>query len=193
MFLRKVTRCSMFFVGLLAAHAPAWAAEPVSALSLQAVIASKGVGCDLIVPTSVLQFKPLQSSQLTGAVQTYQIQPLRLQLRCVDERDAVMPTLTIEGESPYVEHDTVFLNGPPNGVGFMVRQSKGDAPISLAAFYQPTEAIGHGGKGTPLAVLDDDNQYRHEQVLWVGLVGPFQPDIMPGHFQASLALNVAFE
>ena len=193
MFLTKVTRCSTFFAGLLAMCAPVWAAEPVSALSLQAVIASKGLGCELIVPTGVLQFKPLQASQLTGPVQTYQIQPLRLQLRCVDEREAVMPSLTIEGETPYVEYDTVFLNGPSNGVGFMLRQSEGDTPISLATFYQPTEAIGHGGKGTPLTVLNEDNLYTHEQLLWVGLVGPFQPDIIPGHFQASLTLNVAFE
>ncbi|WHT81640.1 fimbrial protein (plasmid) [Providencia rettgeri] len=194
MFL-KVTRCSMFFAGLLTVQACAWAAAPVSTLSLQAIIANKGLGCDLIVPTSVLQFKPLQSSQLTGAIQTYQIQPLRVQLRCVDEHAAILPTLTIEGETPYAAdiEQTVFLNGTPNGVGFMVRQSPGDTPISLAAFYQPTEAIGHGGKGTPLAVLDEDNLYTHEQILWVGLVGPFQEDIVAGHFQASLTLNVAFE
>lgn len=193
MFLTKITRCSTFFAGLLTIHTSVWAAESVSTLSLQAVIANKGLGCDLIVPTSVLQFKPLQSSQLTGAVQTYQVQPLRVQLRCVDENEAIIPTLTIEGENPYIEHDTVFLNGTPNGVGFMVRQSEEDAPISLAEFYQPTEAVGHGGKGTALAILNEDNLYTHEQVLWVGLVGPFQPDIVPGHFQASLTLNVAFE
>ncbi|MGM0938989.1 MAG: fimbrial protein [Pseudomonadota bacterium] len=167
----------------------------MSTLSLQAFIANKGVGCELIVPTSVLQFKPLQSSQLTGAIQTYQIQPLRVQLHCVDEHEAIIPTLTIEGETPYTDdaEQTVFLNAPPNGVGFMIRQSETDAPMSLAEFYQPAAAIGYGGKGVPLSELNEDNLYTHEQVLWVGLVGPFQPDIVPGYFQASLTLNVAFE
>lgn len=193
MLLTKVTRCSTFFAGLLWVHVSAWAAEPVSALSLQAVIANKGVGCELMVPTSLLQFKPLQTSQLTGTVQTYQILPLPVQLRCVDESEAIIPTLTIEGETPYVEHDKVFLNGTPNGAGFMVRQSEDGSSLNLASFYQPTEAIGRGRKGTALATLNKDNLYAHEQVLWVGLVGPFQPDIIPGHFQASLTLNVAFE
>lgn len=195
MFLTKVTRHSIFFAGLLTVHASALAADPVSGLSLQAVIASKGEGCSLIVPTSVLQFKPLQSSQLTGSIQTYQIQPLRVQLRCVDEYEAVMPTLTIEGETPYADdvEQVVFLNGTPNGVGFMVRQSLADTPISLTEFYQPAAAIGHGGKGAPLAELNEDNLYTHEQVLWVGLVGPFLPEIIPGYFQASLTVNVVFE
>lgn len=195
MFLRMVTRCSTFFAGFLAAHALALAAEPVNVLSMQAFIANKGVGCDLIVPTSVLQFKPLKSSQLTGAIQTYQIQSLRVQLRCVDEHEAIMPILTIEGETPYADdvEKAVYLNGKPNGVGFMVRQSLSGTPIGLAEFYQPAAAIGQGGKGTPLAELNEGNQYTNEQVLWVGLVGPFLPEVLPGYFQASLTLNVAFE
>jgi len=125
MFLTKFTQYSTFFAALLAVPASVWAAKPVSTLSLQAVIANKGLGCALIVPTSVLQFKPLQASQLKGPVQAYQIQPLQVRLHCVDENQAITPTLTIEGEKPYIEHDTVFLNGKPNGVGFMVRQSEG--------------------------------------------------------------------
>ncbi|CAI1241587.1 Uncharacterised protein [Serratia fonticola] len=195
MLLRTVTRCSTFFAGFLAAHASALAAEPVSVLSLQAVIANKGAGCGLIVPTSVLQFKPLKSSQLTGAIQTYQIQPLRVQLRCVDEQEAIKPTLTIEGETPYADdvEKAVYLNGKPNGIGFMVRQSLAGTPIGLAEFYQPAAAIGQGGKGAPLTELNKDNQYTSEQILWVGLVGPFLPEVLPGYFQASLTLNVAFE
>ncbi|WP_261246927.1 fimbrial protein [Serratia fonticola] len=167
----------------------------MSVLSLQAVIANKGAGCGLIVPTSVLQFKPLKSSQLTGAIQTYQIQPLRVQLRCVDEQEAIKPTLTIEGETPYADdvEKAVYLNGKPNGIGFMVRQSLAGTPIGLAEFYQPAAAIGQGGKGAPLTELNKDNQYTSEQILWVGLVGPFLPEVLPGYFQASLTLNVAFE
>ncbi|MBP1039349.1 fimbrial protein, partial [Serratia fonticola] len=67
------------------------------------------------MPTSVLQFKPLKSSQLTGAIQTYQIQPLRVHLRGVDEQEAIKPTLTIEGETPYADdvEQAVYLNGTP--------------------------------------------------------------------------------
>lgn len=193
MFLMKLNRCSMLCASLFIVHASVEAAEPISTLSLEAMIANKGLGCELVVPTSLLQFKPLQLSQLNGTVQTYQVLPLTVQLRCVDESEAITPTLTIEGETPYVDHDKVFLNGTPNGVGFLVRQSKGDEPMSLASFYQPTEAIGHDGKGTVLGALNTDNKYSYDQVLWVGLVGPFQPEIMPGYFQASLTLNVVFE
>lgn len=181
--------------GWLAVSVSAGAAEPSAVLSLQAVIANKGLGCEVTLPETTLQFKPLHSSQLTGGVTTYQIQPLRVQLQCEDEQEAIRPTLTIEGETPYAEdvEQTVFLSGTPNGVGFMLRQSAEDTPIGLTDFYQPTEAIGHGGQGEALPVLDDSNLYRRERVLWVGLVGPFQSPVIPGHFHASLTLNVVFE
>lgn len=180
---------------LLAVCAPVWAADSSAVLSLQAVIANKGLGCEVTLPETTLQFKPLHSSQLIGAVTTYQIKPLRMQLQCEDELEAIRPTLTIEGETPYAEdvEQTVFLSGTPNGVGFMLRQSTDDTPIALSDFYQPTEAIGHGGQGETLAMLDDSNFYHSERVLWVGLVGPFQSPVIPGHFHASLTLNVAFE
>ena len=195
MFLTKITRCSTFLACLLVVHVSAWAAEQEATLSLHAVIANKGLGCDLILPESVLQFKPLQSSQLTGAIQTYQIKALHVQVRCVDEIEAVLPTLTIEGQTPYSDdlEQAIFLNGTPNGVGFMVRQSMDDKAIALADFYQPDAAIGHGGSGVPLAVLNEDNFYQNETLLWVGVVGPLLPTITPGYFYASLTLNVAFE
>ncbi len=195
MFLAKVILRLKLFACLLAVNAPALVADQAARLSLHAVIANKGLGCELILPENVLQFKPLQSSQLTGAIQTYQIKPLRVELNCVDEHEVVLPTLTIEGETPYASDvdQTIFLNGTPNGVGFMVRQSMDDKPIALAEFYQPAAAISQGGQGKRLTVLNEDNLYHSDNVLWVGLVGPFQPDIIPGNFQASLTLNVTFE
>lgn len=164
-------------------------AEPVS---LQAVIANKGLGCDFSVTESSLRFNPVAVKQLTGGVQTFQIQPIHLQLHCVDEQSAILPKLSLTGETPYMTDpdQVVFLSGPPNGVGFMIRQSENDQPIALSDFYQPTEAIGHGGQGQ---ALDESNQYTSDRVLWVGLVGPFLTDVVPGHFQASLTLNMAFE
>lgn len=189
--LTKVTPRLTLVACLLAVSASAWAAVS----SLKAVIANKGLGCDVQVTEHTLQFKPLAVSQLTGTVQTYQVKPLQLQLQCEDENEAIRPTLTIEGETPYADdvEQTVFLSGSPNGVGFMLRQSPDDNPIALADFYQPALALGHAGQGNTLAVLDDDNHYHSDTTLWVGLVGPFQPVVIPGHFHASLTLNVAFE
>lgn len=192
--LKKGPRLGLL-AGVLVMTASACSAAQEAALSLQAVIANKGLGCDFSVAESALQFNPVAVKQLTGAVQTFQIQPIHLQLRCVDEQSAILPKLSLMGETPYVTDvdQVVFLSGTPNGAGFMVRQSENDQPIALADFYQPTDAIGHGGQGQALTVLDENNQYVSDRVLWVGLVGPFLPDALPGHFQASLTLNMAFE
>ena len=194
-FLAKVTLFLSFFAYLLVISIPVLAVDQEATLSLKAMVANKGLGCDISLPEALLQFKPLKSNQLMNDPQTYQIKPLRLQLRCVDEHEAVLPTLTIEGETPYADdtEQVIFLNGTTNGVGFMLRQSSEDKPIALADFYQPAAAIGQGGQGTPLTVLNNDNLYISDHVLWVGLVGPFQSNIIPGYFQASLTLNVAFE
>ena len=191
----KDTLRLMLVACLLAVGVSAPAAEQAATLSLQAVIANKGLGCDLTLPQTTLQFKPLSVSQLDGAVQTYQILPLPVQLHCEDEHEAIRPMLTVEGETPYPDDvdQTVFLSGTPNGVGFMLRQSAQDAPIPLTDFYQPATAIGQGGQGYSLTMLNDDNAYHSDTIVWVGLVGPFQPVIIPGHFHASLTLNVAFE
>lgn len=194
-FLAQGTPRLMLIACLLAVGVSAPAAEQAATLSLQAVIANKGLGCDLTLPETTLQFKPLSVSQLDGAVQTYQILPLHIQLHCEDEHEAIRPMLTVEGETPYPDDvdQTVFLSGTPNGVGFMLRQSEQDASIPLTDFYQPAAAIGQGGQGYSLTMLNDDNAYHSDTVVWVGLVGPFQPAIIPGHFHASLTLNVAFE
>lgn len=194
-FLTTVSLRLGFFTFLLTANFSTLAENENGALALHAVIANKGLGCELTLPESVLQFKPLHSSQLMGALGTYQIKPLRVKLACVDESEAILPILTLEGDTPYAQdiQQTVFLNGTPNGVGFMVRQSSDDKPIALVDFYQPDAAIGRGGNGKPLSLLNEANLYQNETLLWVGLVGPLQPEIIPGHFYASLTLNVAFQ
>ncbi|WP_336193009.1 hypothetical protein [Providencia stuartii] len=184
-------------LGLLAGvmMASAFSAAQEAELSLRAFIANKGLGCDFSVTESELRFNPVAVKQLTGAVQTFQIQPIHLQLHCVEEQSAILPKLSLTGETPYsMDVDqVVFLSGTPNGAGFMVRQSENDEPIDLADFYQPTDAIGHAGKGQALTVLDDNNQYKSDRVLWVGLVGPFLQNAIPGYFHASLTLNMTFE
>jgi len=164
-------------------------------LLMKAVIAGKDLGCEMTLRESVLQFNPLRTNQLMGAIQTHQIMPLRMQLACIDETKDILPTLFLTGETPYAQDtsQTIFLNGTPNGVGFMVRQSTDNTPISQANFYQPSAAIGSGGTGHPLAMLNSGNLHQYETLLWVGVVGPFQPNIIVGHFHASLTLNVVFQ
>ncbi|EKT60166.1 fimbrial protein [Providencia sneebia] len=179
----------------MAIYMPPLLANTNNSLSINAVIANKGLGCEMVLPETVLQFIPLQTNQLTGAVKTFQIKPLVMQLSCVDETESILPTLTLLGTTPYVgdaEH-TVFLDGTPNGVGFMVRQSADNSPIGLADFYRPSEAIGNNNLGQPLTLLDDNNHYQAEKILWVGMVGPLQSNINSGRFHASLTLNVAFQ
>ncbi|EKT62037.1 fimbrial protein [Providencia burhodogranariea] len=184
------------FAFVLATNVCALAANQDATLSINALISDKaGLGCEMTLPESVLQFTPLQANKLTGTIQTYQIKPLIVKLSCVDETEALKPTLTLQGRTPYAgdTQQAVFLDETPNGVGFMVRQSLDDQPIALADFYRPDEAIGNEGKGQSLTVLNNDNQYQTETRLWVGVVGPLQPEIIPGHFHASLTLNVAFQ
>lgn len=184
------------FAFVLAANVGALAANQDATLSINALISDKaGLGCEMTLPESVLQFAPLQANKLTGTIQTYQIKPLIVKLSCVDETEALQPTLTLQGRTPYADdiQQTVFLDETPNGVGFMVRQSPDDQPIALADFYRPDEAIGNEGKGQSLTMLNNDNQYQTETRLWVGIVGPMQSQIASGHFHASLTLNVAFQ
>ena len=164
-------------------------------MAMSALIDNDPLNCELSIPQNVLSFDPLLTSQVTGTVTTYQIKPLRLKLACIDTQKAVQPMLTIEGETPYsnVAQNKVFLNGTPNGVGFMLRQSENNKPIALSEFYSPGAAIGAGGHATPLMLLNEANQYQGESLLWVGLVGPLQPQVLPGQFNASLIINVAFQ
>lgn len=180
---------------LLIGSIPTLALGKNSALQMNAMIANKGLGCQMNLSENTLQFRPLQSSQLTGGAQTYQIQPLRVQLTCSEEQQTLLPTLTIEGVTPYSndQQKVIFLNGKPNGVGFMLRQAIDENTISLADFYQPDQAISQGSKKNVLTTLDKNNNYQSETLLWVGLVGPFQPEITPGNFNASLTLNVVFD
>lgn len=164
-------------------------------LSLSAVIAKKGLGCEMKLLENVLDFKPLQANKLTGAIQALQIKPLTMQISCIDETEALQPMLSLQGNTPYSNDtlQTLFLDGAPNGLGFMIRQSSDDKPISLADFYRPDLAIGNNGYGVPIKILNSNNQYHSNSLLWVGVIGPLQPNIIAGHFQATLTVNVAFE
>ncbi|MBP6080995.1 MULTISPECIES: hypothetical protein [unclassified Providencia] len=164
-------------------------------LSMMASIAKKGVGCEITLPQNVLTFAPLSMRQLKGPIQAHQIKSLIVRLSCVNETELIKPMLTLRGITPYAEdlHQTVFLDDTPNGVGFMVRQSPDDKPIGLLDFYQPDAAIGNDNTVQPLNVLNNDNQYKSDNVLWVGIVGPLQSNIIAGRFHASLTINVAFQ
>lgn len=162
---------------------------------MEAVIANKGVGCEITLPQTLLRFKPLQANQLKGTVQTYEIQPLMVRLACVNETQILQPKLTLQGVTPYPtdSYKVIFLDEKINGIGFMVRQTTDGKPISLADFYRPDVAIGNTTTVVSLNSLTPDNQYQRESTLWVGMVGPFQSTIIAGRFQASLMLNVIFE
>lgn len=172
-----------------------WAADVKPTLEMQAVISKKGLGCEMTLPQTVLQFKPLQANNIATSVQTYEIKPLVVQLACINETQALKPRLTLQGITPYSSdsYQTVFLNGTPNGLGFMVRQSRDDKPIDVADFYRPDIAIGNNNQGILLRELNNDNKYQTESTLWVGVVGPFQSNIIAGKFHASLIINMAFE
>lgn len=180
---------------LLCIYVPITAAQQNAELSLSAVISNKGLGCELILPQTSFYFKSLTSNQLTGAIQTYEVQPLQLQLSCANEHEELLPVLTLKGETPYTEDTqrTIFMNGTPNGVGFMVRQSPDNKPIPLADFYQPNAAIGAGDRGHSLEILNQNNLYQSNPLLFVGLVGPLQTNIKAGSFYASLTLNIEYQ
>lgn len=182
----------IFLIFLCLGNQRAVQAEP---MTLKAVIGNKGLGCKVNLLERVLEFNPLQASKLVGTIQTYQIKPLTLQISCVDETEVLQPMLSLQGNTPYPNDtlQTVFLDGVPNGVGFMVRQSVDNQVISLADFYRPDLAINNYGDGVPIKILDSSNQYHSNTLLWVGVVGPLQPEIASGRFQAALTVNVAFE
>ncbi len=180
---------------ILLSNTFAWANNSSSTIVMNAVISNKGVGCEMTLPQTLLRFKPLQDTQLKGMVQAYEIKPLVVKLYCVNETQAIKPKLTLQGVTPYSSdtYQTVFLDGTPNGAGFMVRQTTDDKSISLTDFYRPEAAIGNIKTRVSLNELNNDNQYQSEATLWVGVVGPFQSNIIAGYFHASLIINVAFE
>ncbi|EMC8780102.1 fimbrial protein [Providencia rettgeri] len=180
-------------LGIFIANAFASTTNP--SVLMEAVIANKGVGCEITLPQTLLRFKPLQANQLKGTVQTYEIQPLMVRLACVNETQILQPKLTLQGVTPYPtdSYKVIFLDEKINGIGFMVRQTTDGKPISLADFYRPDVAIGNTTTVVSLNSLTPDNQYQSESTLWVGMVGPFQSTIIAGRFQASLMLNVIFE
>lgn len=191
-----IQQYSVFFILALAINVSVVPNSSGATLSLSAVISdSVGLGCQITVPDNVIQFTPLQVKTLVGVIKTYQIKPLTFRLSCVDETEELSPLLTLQGVTPYTEDTTasIFLDGTPNGVGFMVRQSADNSPIALADFYRPDIAIPNNGVPKLLTKLNTGNHYQSETVLWVGIVGPLTPAVVPGNFQAALTLNVAFQ
>lgn len=182
------------FLLILAINGKGGAASSEATLSISALIANKGVGCEMTLPNNVLTFTPLQANKLVGNIKTYQIQPIKLILMCTDEKEEIQPTLTVQGNTPYQEgNNTVFLDGSLNGVGFMLRQSSDNNPIALADFYNPNEAIVNNGQPKTFASLGTENNYYQEALLWVGIIGPMQPDVIAGDFHATLTINLAFQ
>lgn len=155
---------------------------------ISAVIADD-IGCEIRVPVSLI-FTPQRTSAFQGAPAAHEIKPLRAELECAGKTNELVPKLSIEGHTPY-ETDTVFLNGEPNGVGFMLRLSDGPSP-SLSDFYSPEKAIKRG-TALPLPPLNIANQHHTEEVFWVGLVGPVQDNVLPGQFFSTLTFNVLFQ
>ncbi|WP_300003693.1 fimbrial protein [uncultured Cedecea sp.] len=147
------------------------------------------IGCEIRVPVSLI-FTPQRTSAFQGAPAAYEIKPLRAALECAGKTRELVPKLSIEGNTPY-ETDTVFLNGEPNGVGFMLRLSDGSSP-SLSDFYSPEKAIKRG-IALPLSPLNIANQHHTEEVFWVGLVGPVQDNVLPGQFFSTLTFNFLFQ
>lgn len=162
-------------------------------VDFRALIGRDVSGCSISVPESTLGFNPLFLHKLTGGVTTYQIKPLQVSLFCTDVHEVITPSLSLTGTTPYVGTDnTVFLDGDINGVGFMVRRSSGSQP-SLSGFFNTGEAIANNGDPVTLTPLSSDNDYYSEENFWVGLVGPFGSDVVPGAFSATLVVNVLFQ
>ncbi len=168
------------------------AAASVS-VGFRAVIGTDTSGCSMIVPDGTLDFSAVRARDLTGPVTTYQIQPLQIALLCQDTSEAVIPSLTLTGTTPYTgTAGTVFLDGTANGAGFMVRLSSGSTP-SLTDFYNTAEAVANNGAPAEMTTLDSSNDYYSEETLLVGLVGPLGDSVVPGPFSATLVVNVVFQ
>lgn len=164
--------------------------SPVFAVQtdISAVIADD-IGCDIHLPTT-LTFIPQRTSEFQGAPTAHEIQPLRAEFTCANKTNPLVPKLSIEGPTPYAT-DVIFLNGEPNGVGFMLRRAEGSAP-SLSDFYAPEKAIKRG-ETLSLSPLNIANQHQTEEIFWVGLVGPVQGNVLPGTFFSTLVFNVFFQ
>nr|ELR5114884.1 fimbrial protein [Providencia stuartii] len=161
-------------------------------VEFRALISDISSHCSIALPETTLSFVPLQADKLIGGVTTYQIQPLRVDLLCHDVTQNIAPSITFQGNTPYSQSNTLFLDGSANGVGFMLRQDQGARP-SLAEFYDTNQAIASNGPPLSLTTLDTTNNYYHEETFWVGLVGPLNTPVISGNFQATLTVNVAFQ
>lgn len=164
--------------------------SPVFAVQTEvSAVISDDVGCDIQLPTT-LNFIPQRTAEFQGVPAAHEIQPLHAKFTCTNKANQLVPKLSIEGQTPYTS-DVIFLDGDPNGVGFMLRQSEGITP-SLSDFYAPEKAIKRG-EALSLSPLNIANQHQTEEVFWVGLVGPIQGNVLPGTFFSALTFNVFFQ
>lgn len=162
-----------------------------STMTFKAIIGDDITGCDIILPETTLTFKPLHAKDIVEPASTFQINKLSLQLFCEDEVKDIIPSITLKGSTPYGYTDAIFLNGEPNGVGFMVRKNNGNQP-SLGDFYNIDDAIKNNDYPLSLNILGNVNSYYSVEDFWVGLVGPLSDTIKPGPFSATLIININF-
>ncbi|MEM8325521.1 fimbrial protein [Morganella morganii] len=167
--------------------------EASATVGFRALIGSNTDGCSVVVPERTLNFSALKTRNLNGGITTHEILPLQIALFCQNANSPVIPSLTVTGSTPYTgTSDTVFLDGPENGAGFMVRRSDGGTP-SLTDFYNTGEAVANNGEPVVMTLLDSGNSYYSEETFLVGLVGPLGSSVVPGAFSASLVVNVLFQ
>jgi hypothetical protein len=185
----KRSAASLFLLSLLM---PRYT-EASATVGFRALIGSNTDGCSVIAPELTLNFSPVKARDLTGGVTTHEILPLQFALLCQGGTQSVVPTLTVTGTTPYPgTADTVFLDGPENGAGFMVRRSNGSTP-SLVDFYNTADAVSNNGDPVVMTPLDSSNDYYNEETFLVGLVGPLGGSVVPGTFSATLVVNVLFQ
>lgn len=162
-------------------------------IGFRALIGSNTEGCSVVVPERTLNFSALKARNLTGGVTTHEILPLQITLFCQDGSTPVTPSVSLSGTTPYTgTAETIFLDGPENGAGFMVRRIDGNTP-SLTDFYNTGEAMVNNGAPVVMTPLDSGNSYYSEETLLVGLVGPLGGSVVPGPFSASLVVSVLFQ
>lgn len=181
-------RCNNLIGGIVLLYLGTSSLTFAAQTDIRAVI-SDDIGCEIRLPVS-LTFTPQRTSAFQGAPTAREIKPLRAELACPEKTTQLVPRLSIEGHTPY-DTDTIFLDGEPNGVGFMLRHGEGTAP-SLNDFYAPDKAI-KPGVALSLSPLNIANQHHTEEVFWVGLVGPVQGNVLPGKFFSALTFNVFFQ
>ncbi|URE79882.1 fimbrial protein [Providencia stuartii] len=181
----RFNKLSSIFLALMLVNISHAHAESTAKIDLSASLVDGS--CAIELSEKSLDFKPYSVTDFPTAKTTVEIQPITAKVSC--EGGNTTPLLSLKGITPYSGNNKVFLDGAPNGTGFMIQRKI--KTRGLNDFYND-DALENQGKQVALTPLNSSNQFSSTEYFEIGLVS-VENTVTPDFLKANITFTVLFQ